>query len=163
MAESPVMLATSGLDVSTTKVLVFCASAFFAAIGGGLLVTQYGSIAGLAFSPLQSLLLVAVLGICGTALVRSSVLAAVLIAVLPGYVHALDTNTQQFVFGLAAVVAGLALANRPALAAWFARSAAETEDRVERGPISERVRATRRGDGDGRGRRRPVFAGRGAR
>ncbi len=163
MAESPVMLATSGLDVSTTKVLVFCASSFFAAIGGGLLVTQYGSIAGLAFSPLQSLLLVAVLGICGTALVRSSVLAAVLIAVLPGYVHALDTNTQQFVFGVAAVVAGLALANRPALAAWFARSAAETEDRVQRGPIPERVRAARRGDRDARGRRRPVFAGRGAR
>ena len=88
-----------------------------------------------------------------------------LVAVLPGYVHALDTNTQQLVFGLAAVVAGLALANRPALAAWFARSAAETEDRVQRGPIPERVRAARRRDRDGLGRqrRRPVFAGRGER
>ena len=75
----------------------------------------------------------------------------------------LDTNTQQFVFGVAAVVAGLALANRPALAAWFARSAAETEDRVQRGPITERVRGARRGDGGGRGRRRPVLAGRGTR
>ena len=77
--------------------------------------------------------------------------------------HALDTKTQQFVFGLAAVVTGLALANRPALAAWFSRSAAETEDRVQRGPVPERVLVARRGDRDGRGRRRPVFAGRGER
>ncbi len=141
MAESPTLLATNGLEVSMTKVLVFGISAFFAGIGGGLLVTQFGAVSGQAFGPLDSLVLVAVLGICGTRLLRSSVLAALLIAVVPGYVRALDPTMSTFLFGVAAIVAGLALANRPALTGWLARSAEATEDRVGRGPVAERLRA----------------------
>src|SRR5207244_4088464 len=94
MAEAPAVLTTNGLDVNRTKLIVFCISAFFAAIGGGLMVTQYGSVSGQGYGPFQSLVLVAVLAVCGTRLVRSSFIAALAISVLPGYLKQFDANAQ---------------------------------------------------------------------
>lgn len=140
MAESPTMLSTNGLDVGTTKLIVFCISSFLAAIGGGLMVTQFGSVAGQTFGSIQSLVLIAVLGMCGTNLLRSPILAALLIAVIPGYVDGFDANRQLLLFGLAAVVAALLLANREALHGWINRAATSSADRRLHGPIGARNR-----------------------
>lgn len=117
MSETPAMLSTHGLGVNVTRLIVFCASAFFAGIAGGLLVTQFGSASGSAFGPLQSLVYLAVLAICGTRLIRAAVLAAALLVVVPGYVTSFGTSDQLFGFGVVAVAAGLIIANRDGLAA----------------------------------------------
>lgn len=138
VAENPTLLVTNGLSVNMTKLLVFCLSAFFAAIGGGLLVTQFGAVSGEGFGPLQSLILVAVLGICGTALLRSSMIAATLMVIVPGYVSSFGQDGQLLLFGLAAVVAGLALGNRSVIAEWFAGAGAESGERLAHGPVTSR-------------------------
>ncbi len=65
MSNSPVAVATMGLSTNTTRVIVFCISAFFAGIGGIL----YGSSIHFAvssdahFMPLFSLILLALLAV----------------------------------------------------------------------------------------------------
>ena len=63
IAEAPNMLATNGLQVNLVKVVVFSVSSFFAAISGGLMLTQATQVAGQGFTPLVSLLLVEVLAV----------------------------------------------------------------------------------------------------
>jgi ABC-type branched-subunit amino acid transport system permease subunit len=140
LAEAPTMLATNGLNVHTTKLLVFCASSFLAALGGGMMVTQYGSVSGQSFGPVQSLVLIAVLGMCGRSLIRSPILAALLFSVLPGYVRDFDTNRQLVLFGVAAATAALLLANREALRAGIAHAARVSRDRRRHGPVVARRR-----------------------
>jgi ABC-type branched-subunit amino acid transport system permease subunit len=135
MAQTPTMLSTQGLGVNLTRLIVFCVSAFFAGIGGALAVTQTGAANAVTFGPLQSLLLVAVLAVCGTRMLRSSILAALLLAVLPGYV-AFSSDRQLLVFGAVAVTAAIALARRRALEAWLARAAAGSASRRHRGPAA---------------------------
>ncbi|HWB65631.1 MAG TPA: ABC transporter permease [Mycobacteriales bacterium] len=134
MAESPTMLATHGLNVSLTRLMVFCLSAFLAGVGGALAVTQTGSASGVTFGPVQSLLLVAVLGICGTSRLASPLAAALLFAVLPGYVSGWGVDQQLLAFGVAALVAAGVLANRDRLASWIGAQAAGSEFRRQRSP-----------------------------
>lgn len=134
LAETPTMLSTHGLGVNTTRLIVFCVSAFFAGIAGGLQVTQFGAASGVAYGPLQSLLYLAVLAICGTRLLRSAILAAGLLAILPGYVTGFDTDRQALLFGLAAIAAGLAIAKRPQVSAWLAAAAGSSRERLAHSP-----------------------------
>jgi ABC-type branched-subunit amino acid transport system permease subunit len=138
MSESQVMLTTHGLGVNFTKLLVFAISAFFAGVAGGLILTEFSSVTGQPFGPVQSLVLVAVLGICGQNLLRSPVLAAVLYAVVPGYITGFDQNRQLLAFGAAAVLSGLALANRARLADWLQRASQGSAERTVRDPIWHR-------------------------
>jgi ABC-type branched-subunit amino acid transport system permease subunit len=115
LSETPTMLVTHGLGVNVTRLMVFCISAFIAGVAGALILSQFGSVSGTTFDPIQSLMYLAVLAICGSGLVRSSVLAAGLFSVLPGYLTGFDIDRQTFVFGLAAVVAGLVIAKRDAI------------------------------------------------
>lgn len=117
MSETPTMLATHGLGVNVTRLIVFCVSAFFAGIAGALVVTQFGSASGVAYGPIQSLLFLAVLAICGTRLIRSSLLAAGLLAVLPGYMTTFNVDRQTFAFGLIAILASVIIAKRPEIMA----------------------------------------------
>jgi ABC-type branched-subunit amino acid transport system permease subunit len=135
MAQTPTMLATHGLGVNLTRLLVFCLSAFFAGIGGALAITQTGAANAVTFGPIQSLLFVAVLAICGTRLLRTSILSALLLGVLPGYVS-FTTDRQTLVFGLVALAAAVVLARRSVLAAWVARAAAGSASRRGRGPAA---------------------------
>jgi branched-subunit amino acid ABC-type transport system permease component len=141
MAQTPTMLSTQGLGVNLTRLIVFCVSAFFAGIGGALAVTQTGAANAVTFGPLQSLLLVAVLAVCGTRMLRSSIFAALLLAVLPGYV-AFSSDRQLLVFGAVAVTAAIALARRRTLEAWMARAAASSASRRHRGPAAPPRRAS---------------------
>jgi ABC-type branched-subunit amino acid transport system permease subunit len=124
MAETPTMLATHGLSVNMTRLIVFCISAFFAGVAGALVVTQFGAASGVGYGPIQSLLFLAVLAICGTRLLRSSILAAALLAVVPGYLTKFDVDRQTFAFGLVAVGAAIVIAKRAEITALFVRSAA---------------------------------------
>jgi branched-subunit amino acid ABC-type transport system permease component len=140
LAESPTMLGTLGLDVNVTRLLLFCASAFFAGIGGGLMSSQY-TVSATGFNPIQSLMLVAVLGICalfGTRLILTTVLAAVLFSVIPGYVDNFDANAQILAFGVLAVLAGLTIANRDRLSTWMRAQAAQKQPRLRYGPAPAR-------------------------
>jgi branched-subunit amino acid ABC-type transport system permease component len=130
MAEAPTMLATQGLGVNMTRLIVFCVSTFFAGVAGALEVTQFGGASGDAYSPIQSLLFLAVLAICGTRLIGSSIAAALVIAVLPAYAasggagFADDTDRQLLIFGVVAILAGIRIAKRADIAAWLKAHAA---------------------------------------
>jgi ABC-type branched-subunit amino acid transport system permease subunit len=141
MATSPAMLSTQGLSVNLTRLTVFCLSALFAGIGGAMLVTQSGEVSGVGFGPVQSLLLLAVLPMCGTRLLRSAMIATVLFAVLPGYVREIDVDKQTLMFGVGAVASGLVLASRVQVVQWFRRVAAEGDERRTHGPVASRMRS----------------------
>jgi branched-subunit amino acid ABC-type transport system permease component len=107
MAESPTMLTTHGLATGVTRALVFCVSAFLAGLAGALTISQIGAVAGGTFSPTESLLLLAVLAMCGTRLMGSTVLAAAALTIVPSYVPLFNSvDRQTLVFGVAAIVAG---------------------------------------------------------
>jgi ABC-type branched-subunit amino acid transport system permease subunit len=129
MSESPTMLTTNGLNVSMARVVVFGISAFYAAVAGALTVTQFGSTSGTGYGPVQSLIYLAVLAICGTRLLRSSLLAAAALVLLPGYIDGFGQEEQLLGFGLVAVAVSIGIAKRPAVMAWIA---AENSARVER-------------------------------
>jgi branched-subunit amino acid ABC-type transport system permease component len=135
MAQTPTMLSTQGLGVNLTRLIVFCISAFFAGIGGALALTQTGSANAVTYAPVDSLLLIAVLAICGTRVIRSAVLAALLLGVLPGYVT-FSQDRQTLVFGVAAIVAAVALARRAQITAWLGRAGAISASRRHRGPAA---------------------------
>jgi ABC-type branched-subunit amino acid transport system permease subunit len=115
MSETPTALTASGLSVSMSRLIVFSISAFFAGIAGALAVTQFGSASGIGYGPIQSLLLVAVLAICGTRLLSSSILAAILLTIIPGYFTKFDANQQMFAFGVLAVAASIVIGKRDVL------------------------------------------------
>ena len=128
MAETPTMLATHGLSVSTSR----------------LLVSQFGTVSSLNYVPLQSLLFLAVLAIFGTRLLRSSILAAASIAVIPRYaaeISALaflnDTDRQMLTFGAVAILAGVLTARRREFIVWLSARAGSTP------PSGQRARPTR--------------------
>ena len=138
LAESPTMLSTHGLGVNQIRLVVFCLSAFLAGVGGALRITQFGSATSLSYGPFQSLILLAVLAICGTRLLRSSILAAGLFVILPSYLPGFGVDQQTLAFGGFAIGAGLLFARRPDLKAAIANVAARDSDRLRHGPVSGR-------------------------
>jgi ABC-type branched-subunit amino acid transport system permease subunit len=108
MSDSPVALGTAGLNVSITKVLVFCFSAWMAAAAGALLGAQGQSTTSLAFFPVTSLLWLSVLAISGRGAFTAPVVAAMLLTLPYGYVSNPDV-TKYFLpaFGIVAILAVL--------------------------------------------------------
>jgi branched-subunit amino acid ABC-type transport system permease component len=140
MAQSPTMLATHGLEVRSTRLIIFCASAFFAGIGGALALTQTGVASAVTYGPVQSLLYVAVLAVCGTRMLRSPILAAALIGVLPEYMH-VPQERQLLYFGVVAIFSAVALARRREITTWFASAAENSRFRGETGPAKRTIPA----------------------
>jgi ABC-type branched-subunit amino acid transport system permease subunit len=138
MAQSPTMLNTHGLSTPVTRLIVFCLSAFLASIAGAMMITQYGSVSAATYPPIQSLLLLTVLVLCGTAVLISPILAAVLLAVVPGYVTSLTQDKQTLIFGLLAIAATLFLAWRPRFLSWLGQAARHSETRGGRSPVRDR-------------------------
>jgi ABC-type branched-subunit amino acid transport system permease subunit len=143
MAETPTMLMTHGLGVSTSRLLVLAISAFFAGVAGALQVTQFGAVNSLSYGPFQSLLLLAALVTFGTRLLRSSVLAAAALSVVPQYVIQIealrwmgDVERELLLFGVIAIVSSILIAKRDQLAGWLTRWAVpawETPSQVHDG------------------------------
>ena len=109
LADSPLALATHGTSVNVTRVIVFCLSAFLAAVSGGLLAGQIGVVNADSFAAFQSLTLVAVLVIAGRRPVSSAFVAAASLVVVPVYIDNADIATDlTLLFGLAALAVGVA-------------------------------------------------------
>lgn len=138
LSETPTMLNTHGLEVNRLRLTVFCLSAFFAGVGGALSITQSSAASGVAYGPIQSLVLLAVLALCGTRLVRSSILAALLFAVVPGYLDQFGADRQILAFGAIAILSALLVAKRSQFTAWVDSAAATTERRRNHGRIPHR-------------------------
>ena len=138
LAESPTMLVTNGLNTNTLRLIVFCISAFFSGLAGGLMVTQTSALTADTFQPFYSLLWLAVLATCGTRLLGSAVLAAGLLTLAPAYVSGFSAEQQTLAFGLAAVLASIVVANTARLSNLFRRLAAEAEGQRRRSPVGAR-------------------------
>jgi ABC-type branched-subunit amino acid transport system ATPase component/branched-subunit amino acid ABC-type transport system permease component len=110
LAGSPVAMQAAGLNTNVSRVLVFCVSAFLAGIAGAV----YGVSIGFAgssdpyFAPLNSLLLVAMLGL---GMLFGEPWYAVVVAVgavIPGYVHGNDVSAWLMViFGAFALMSAI--------------------------------------------------------
>jgi branched-subunit amino acid ABC-type transport system permease component len=118
--------------VNLTRLTVFCVSAFFAGVAGALLVSQFGTSTASNFGPIQSLMFVAVLAICGTRLLRGAILAGGVFAVTPSYFTSFSVDRQTLVFGVVALLAALYIAYRDRIGKFVDLRAARTSDRWNR-------------------------------
>jgi ABC-type branched-subunit amino acid transport system ATPase component/branched-subunit amino acid ABC-type transport system permease component len=108
MSDSPVAIATLGLELRVTRVLVFCVSAFFAAIAGALLGVELTTATADSYPSFQSLVLLAVLALAPFGEPWYALFAAAGLAVIPIYVDAANTtNWLNVMFGVFAVVVAL--------------------------------------------------------
>ena len=139
MAETPTMLATHGLRVNVTRLLVFCLSAFLAGVAGALRLAQSGTVGASEFGPIPSLLFLVVLAVAGAGLVRAPLIAALLLAVVPGYLTGFGANEQLLGFGLAALVVANLSASREGLDRWFGRAATSSGELRRTSPVRERL------------------------
>jgi len=148
LADSPTALATLGISVSVTRVLVFSLSAFLAGLAGALSMAQATRLGAITFNSFTSLLYLVVVVAAGavSGFVTSAFVAAGLFAVVPSYLTAVTPELQSLVFGAAVIAAALAADGRLArlagrCAAWADRVADQSEPRLRNGPLRER-RAT---------------------
>jgi ABC-type branched-subunit amino acid transport system ATPase component len=110
LSDSPVALSTSGTSVHVTRVIVFCISAFLAAIAGALSAMVLSTATGTNFPPLLSLSLIALVMISIGGAPWYALIGAVGIGVIPTYVSSPNTtNYLEIIFGVAAVMVALGL------------------------------------------------------
>ncbi|HVW33380.1 MAG TPA: ABC transporter permease [Acidimicrobiia bacterium] len=145
LGDSPVALSTAGASVNVTLVLVFCLSAFLAGVAGALMAGATGVTTAVSFGPFQSLIWLAVLGIFGRGLVRPALLAALAFTLPATYLGDLRTEWLNIGFGVLAIWS--VAAGRVDTAAWVERLLARTERRMERSPVTDRLRVADAGAG----------------
>ncbi len=105
LADSPTAVESLGIVPTIPRVLVFCTSAFLAAIAGGLLGTLTGSVVPYQFDSFNSLIWLTVLVGAGAATLGGSVLAALLLVTAPAVFHSrFVVDYQPIFFGVAAMV-----------------------------------------------------------
>jgi ABC-type branched-subunit amino acid transport system ATPase component/branched-subunit amino acid ABC-type transport system permease component len=108
MADAPTVLTTSGATVNTTRVMVFCLSAFIAAIGGAVAASGQGTISAESYAPLTSLEYFVLVMIVAGGELWAAALAAVALIVVPAYITGSTVGTVlQLIFGVSAIVVGL--------------------------------------------------------
>ncbi len=120
MADSPLALSTLGLSVNTTRVIVFCISAFFAAIAGALYGAQFHFTAARDFAPFSSLVVLALLAINPLAEPWFAIAGAAALKIVPTFFN--DTNNHitlwlNVLFGVFAIVVSVQGGPQPAPAA----------------------------------------------
>jgi ABC-type branched-subunit amino acid transport system ATPase component/branched-subunit amino acid ABC-type transport system permease component len=109
MADSPRALETTGTSVNTTRVLVFCLSAFLAAIGGAMIGMAQGSVTVDGFQPLLSLTFFVLIVIVVGGEPWDAVLAAAGWVLIPAYIEGEQIATVlQLLFGVFAILAAVA-------------------------------------------------------
>jgi ABC-type branched-subunit amino acid transport system ATPase component/branched-subunit amino acid ABC-type transport system permease component len=107
LADSPTALATSGTGVNTTRVLVFCISAFLAA-GAGALQAGVQPVSAGQFQPLVSLTFFALIIITVGGEPWYALIAGLGFTLIPSYVGSPKTaNWLELLFGLGAVAYAL--------------------------------------------------------
>lgn len=106
MADSPTGLVSLGASINVTRIIVFCLSGFLAGISGATFGAIFGTVNTGTFNYLQSLLALAVLAVAGNRTVLSSIIAAILLYVVPDYINDPRlTALLNMSFGLVAVFA----------------------------------------------------------
>lgn len=102
LGDAPVGLATLGIDIVATRVLVFCISAGLAAVAGALLVATTGAMNGSGLGAFDSLTWLTVLTLAGRRVIPAGVVAAVALVVVPAYVS-ISSGLQSILFGATAL------------------------------------------------------------
>jgi ABC-type branched-subunit amino acid transport system ATPase component/branched-subunit amino acid ABC-type transport system permease component len=129
LADSPRGLATSGTSVNVTRVLVFCLSAFLAAIAGVLAAAAIGQAGGESYQPINSLAYFAVIIVTLGGVPWYAVAAAAGMMLIPSYLPSTEAaNWLQLVFG----VLGVLYAMTPPQARGVPPVVAEAVDRLIR-------------------------------
>jgi len=144
LAGSPLALETYGASVNLTRVLVFCISAFFAGIAGGLYAAKAQTINGDPFTAFHSLIWLAVLMVAGSSPVASTIVAAALLVLIPGYINNPTVLDYQPVFfgaaavAVAAVAGGAGQVTRDRIVRRFEHMKAAAAGRSTRSPVLAR-------------------------
>jgi len=129
LADSPMAVATSGAEVNVTRVMVFCLSAFLAAVGGALAAVAQTTVSGDSYQPLTSLVFFVLVMIVLGGEPWNAVIASALFFLVPAYLDTGDITTwTQVAFG----VAGVAVALLPGSAREVPRPIRELVDRLSR-------------------------------
>ena len=137
LADSPTAMQSVGVNPTASRVIIFCLSAFLAALAGGLLGSLVQLVNPASFDAFQSLVWLTVLVTAGAATLGGSVLASVLFITVPAvFSNAFVIQWQPVFFGVAAMVLaqahnGLAgvIFRRPDFAALARRSAWRSDRR----------------------------------
>jgi ABC-type branched-subunit amino acid transport system permease subunit len=105
LADSPTAVESIGINPTASRVLVFCLSAFLAAIAGGLLGTLTKVVNPASFGFFQSLLWITVLVTAGVSTLGGSALAAFLLVSTPAILTGgTFVEWQPVAFGVAAML-----------------------------------------------------------
>lgn len=113
LSDSPTALEAHGTTTSVTKVLVFCISAFFLAIGGALMGSLYTFESGADFTSFGSLQMVVLVTIVLVGDPWVAVIAAVGMRLLPAYLPEGSADYLLIVFGLFAATFAMSLKTAP--------------------------------------------------
>ncbi len=110
MSDSPLALTTSGTSVRITMVIVFCLSAYLAAIAGALSGIIVSTASGANYPPLTSLSLIALIMISVGGVPWYALIGAAGMGLVPVYfTSANTTNWLEIIFGVAAVTGAMGL------------------------------------------------------
>jgi ABC-type branched-subunit amino acid transport system ATPase component/branched-subunit amino acid ABC-type transport system permease component len=108
MSDSPLALTTSGTSVRVTMVIVFCISAYLAAIAGALSGMVVSTASGANYPPLQSLSLIALIMISVGGVPWYALIGAAGMGLVPVYFNSANTtNWLEIIFGVAAVIGAM--------------------------------------------------------
>lgn len=122
LGDSPLALETQGTTPNVTRVIVFCISAFVAAIAGALYSSLFHFAAGSQFSYLLSLQLIALLVITVVGEPWYAVVCAGAFILIPGYlqIQGID-NYLTILFGVFAATFAMTMENTPQVPAFWRR------------------------------------------
>ena len=137
LGDSPRALTTHGANVNVTRVIVFCVAALLCGVSGALYVPLFGAVNGDTYPSFLSLVLLAVLALCGRNVIGSASIAAIAYFVAPGYINN-DTFNRALplVFGGLAIV--VAIGADLACVDWYLRLGRQSRWRLERSPVADR-------------------------
>jgi ABC-type branched-subunit amino acid transport system ATPase component/branched-subunit amino acid ABC-type transport system permease component len=108
MADSSTALSANGTTVNVTHVLVFCISAYLAAIAGALFGATLGTVNGLAYDPITSLTYLALIVISVGSEPWYALLSGAGYGIIPVYATASSVSTYlQLIFGFFAIQVAL--------------------------------------------------------
>ena len=124
IADSPTAMQSSGNGTQVALVMVFCISAFLAAIAGQLQGMVYHEVGGVNFDPIVSVLYLAVILLSVGTTPWYAILPAASLVLLPLYITSPKTTDYlQLTFGVAAVSVALggqrSLPGAARIRAWF--------------------------------------------
>jgi ABC-type branched-subunit amino acid transport system ATPase component/branched-subunit amino acid ABC-type transport system permease component len=108
LGSSPLTLEAFGVNITVTRILVFCLSAFIAAIAGALAGCALGTVTGSNYDPNMSLTLMVVVAIVAGGEPWYALVAALLVALIPAYLTSQTaTDVLQLFFGVGAILFSL--------------------------------------------------------